>query len=44
MVSDRLDWVRAFGCGLEMGERERLYMGGCGLKLSRSGLNMSRIG
>ena len=40
MVGDGLGWMKVFGCRLEMG-CERLYMGGSGLKLSRSGLNMS---
>ena len=35
MVGDGLDWVRVFGCGLEMDER--LYMGGGKLKMSRVG-------
>ena len=25
MVGDGLDWVRVFGCGLEMGEREAAH-------------------
>ena len=42
MVGDGLDWVRVFGCGLEMDER--LYMGGGKLKMSRSGLSMNGNG
>ena len=41
MVGDGLDWVRVFGCGLEMGGR------GCtrvGVGINSSGLNISKSG
>lgn len=42
MLGDELDWVRLFGCGLEIGQKP--YMGASMLKLSRSRLNISGSG
>ena len=39
MLGDELDWVRVFGCGLEIDQKP--YMGASMLKLSRSRLNIS---